>query len=400
MTRTLTFSLFFLVMLGLVGAGHWYVWARLVRDAQLPAPWHRLLSGLVVLLALSIPAAFVLGRQLGAEVGKQLAFVAFGWMGVLFLLLLSCAAWDVAGLFGRGALRLFTDTTPLDPERRTFLARLGSGSLAAIGLGLSGFAVRSAVANVRVEHVAVTLARLPADLDGYTIVQLSDMHVSHTIGRAFVSEIVASVNRLKPDLIVITGDLVDGTPDALRGSVEPLGGLHSRDGVFFVTGNHEYYTSMSDGAGGADAWIAELERLGIRTLRNERVSIGDGETAFDLAGVDDWSAARFGGGHGAALAKALGGRDAARTCVLLAHQPKQVEEAARLGVDLQLSGHTHGGQIWPFGYLVRLQQPFVDGLHRLGDTLIYVSRGTGYWGPPMRLATPAEVTKVVLKARA
>jgi uncharacterized protein len=197
-----------------------------------------------------------------------------------------------------------------------------------------------------------------------------------------------------PDVVAITGDLVDGTVDELRDAVAPLGSLKAKYGVFFVTGNHEYFS-------GARAWVEELSRIGIRVLRNERVSIGEVGAAFDLAGVDDRSARRFSDdGHGEDLAKALSGRDEARAVVLLAHQPRTVLDAAAFGVDLQLSGHTHGGQIWPFGALVRLQQQFLAGLARHRDTLIYVSRGTGYWGPPMRLFAPAEITQIVLRSAA
>jgi predicted MPP superfamily phosphohydrolase len=158
--------------------------------------------------------------------------------------------------------------------------------------------------------------------------------------------------------------------------------------VYFVTGNHEYFS-------GVDHWLAHLTTLGIRVLRNERVAIG-GADGFDLAGVDDWSAGRYGNGHGADLSRALEGRDRNRGLILLAHQPKQVFEAADAGVDLQLSGHTHGGQMFPFGYLVKLQQPYVAGFHIHQGTALYVSRGTGYWGPPMRVGSPAEITHIEL----
>lgn len=195
-------------------------------------------------------------------------------------------------------------------------------------------------------------------------------------------------NALEPDVIAITGDLVDGTVEDLREHVAPLAGLRAKHGVYFVTGNHEYYS-------GVDAWIAELSRIGVRVLRNERVEIRVGDDAIDLAGVDDFSARRV-PGHGPDLKRALEGRDPARELILLAHQPRAIEEASRLGVGLQLSGHTHGGQIWPWTYLVYLQQPYVSGLHRHGDAQVYVSRGTGYWGPPMRLGADAEITKLTL----
>jgi uncharacterized protein len=227
-----------------------------------------------------------------------------------------------------------------------------------------------------------------------TLVQITDLHVGPTIGRDKVAEVVAATNALAPDIIAITGDLVDGTVASLRDAVAPLRELRARHGVFFVTGNHEYFS-------GAGPWMEELARLGIRVLRNERVRIGEGAVAFDLAGVDDRSAARSGlPGHGEDLPAALNGRDRSRPVVLLAHQPRTVLDAAEHGVDLQISGHTHGGQIWPFGFLVRLQQGFLVGLRRHKDTQLYVSRGTGYWGPPMRLGSPPEITQLVLRSAA
>ena len=159
--------------------------------------------------------------------------------------------------------------------------------------------------------------------------------------------------------------------------------------MFFVTGNHEYYS-------GVDEWIAEIRRLGITVLRNERVSIGNAKSSFDLVGVDDAHAHQFGNGHGADVARAVRGRDPNREAVLLAHQPRTVFDAVRHGIGLQLSGHTHGGQLWPFGYFVRLQQPVVKGLAKIESVWLYVSSGTGYWGPPMRRGAPAEITRMVL----
>jgi predicted MPP superfamily phosphohydrolase len=254
---------------------------------------------------------------------------------------------------------------------------------------VGALALRRALARVEVKEVAVRLLRLSPAHHGTTIVQLTDLHVGPTIGRAFIEDIVRRTNDLRPDLVAITGDLVDGSVERLRHAVEPLRDLRARYGVFFVTGNHEYFS-------GAAPWIAELRRLGIRVLRNERVSVG-GDAGFDVAGIDDHSAGRLGEAP-SDLDQALAGRDPARAVVLLAHQPRAIFEAARLGVDLQLSGHTHGGQIWPFTYLVKLQQPYIAGLHQHGDTQIYVSPGTGYWGPPMRLGTRAEITRVTLQA--
>jgi hypothetical protein len=275
---------------------------------------------------------------------------------------------------------------PQDPGRRVFLARAVAG---AVGL-ISGLVGVSGIVNVargfRVRNVRVPLARLPKATSGYSIVQLTDLHVGPTIGRDFVESVVRETNRLAADLVVITGDLVDGTVEQLCALVEPLKDLRAKDGVYFVTGNHEYYS-------GADAWIDHLRTLGIRVLRNERVSIRD---AFDLAGVDDASAHRILPHHGQDVSKALAGRDESRAVVLLAHQPKALKEALRWNVDLQLSGHVHGGQMIPFNWIARLDQPVIAGLRLIQSTWVYVSSGTGYWGPPMRVGSGAELTRIEL----
>jgi hypothetical protein len=221
-------------------------------------------------------------------------------------------------------------------------------------------------------------------------VQISDIHLGPLLGRAFARELVERVNALRPDLVALTGDLVDGSVARLRDEVAPFAGLRARHGAFFVTGNHDWYS-------GAEAWVGVVRELGLRPLRNERVEIGSAGASFDLAGVDDHRGDWL---HGSPsdLARALEGRDAGRPVVLLAHDPTTFAEASRRGVDLQLSGHTHGGQIWPFRYLVRLAVPWVDGLHERGASLLYVSRGTGFWGPPLRLLAPAEITEITLRA--
>jgi predicted MPP superfamily phosphohydrolase len=276
-------------------------------------------------------------------------------------------------------------------SRRTFLARVTGGTAMAVGSA----AVAGGMVNARGEHeivdVEYVFPKLPTALDGFSIVQLSDLHIGMTIGRDFVQRVVDRANALAPDLLALTGDLVDGKVAALRDEAAPLAQLRARHGVYAVTGNHEYYS-------GVDAWIAELTGLGLRYLRNERVAIGDGAASFDLAGVDD-DGARGWRGHGEDLGRALATRDPARLCVLLAHQPRQVRRAIKYGVDLQLSGHTHGGQIWPWHYLVRMQQGgLLAGRYQLARTQLYVTRGCGYWGPPVRVLAPLEITRIILRS--
>jgi predicted MPP superfamily phosphohydrolase len=268
------------------------------------------------------------------------------------------------------------------------VAGLGASAVA----GSTGvIAAASALSRVAVKRVSVPLASLPAAAEGYRIVQLTDVHIGPMLGRAWLDEVVRNVNALSPDIVVITGDLVDGSVAELQEHVQPLAALKSKHGVFFVTGNHEYIS-------GVEEWVTFLPSLGIRVLENERVTIGEGDDAFELAGVYDFSAARFRSRRVPDLAGALRGWTGDTALVLLAHQPKHAREAAARGVGLVLSGHTHGGQIWPFNWLVKLQQPYVAGLHRHRGTWIYVSCGTGFWGPPMRLAAPSELTHVVLRS--
>ena len=382
------FALFIALVMGVLAGIHYYLWIRLVRAPRLPAPWNGTLTFCLLLLALSLPAMLLVGRRY-PQLARILAWPAFIWMGLMFLLFVMFLSADLAKLFAVAARRMAAQET-IDLARRTFISRLTATLVAVFAIGAGTVAVRSALAQVRVRRLRVRLDRLPRVHNGLSVVQLTDIHVGPTIGRAFVEDIVRRTNALAPDIVAITGDLVDGSVADLRDAVAPLADLRARHGVFFVTGNHEYFS-------GAEEWVRELARIGIRVLRNERVLIGEGADSFDLAGVDDRSALRHGGMSPAdAMARALAGRDPARELVLLAHQPRSLFDADAFDVGLQLSGHTHAGQIWPFNYLVRLQQPFVAGLHQRGRSQIYVSSGTGYWGPPMRLGTAAEITHVTL----
>ncbi len=384
MPRALSIAIFLSIFVSLLGLVHYYIWARLVRDLVLPQALYRWLTVTIVTLFALLPAGFFLSRA--GDWARPFVWLSYVWMGTVFLLLLAVGLADL----GRAAVALATqagsDGSPLDPARRTFLSRaVGAFALLLAG-GASTAAVRSGLARVTVRTLEVGLRRLPQALSGSTIVQLTDIHVGPTIRRDFIEQIVDSTNALEPDVIAITGDLVDGSVTKLREHVAPLARLRAKYGVFFVTGNHEYYS-------GVEEWCEELGRLGIRVLRNERVSIGQGAESYDLAGVDDYNAAPD-------LDRALADRDPSRELVLLAHQPRAVREAAQRGVGLQLSGHTHGGQIWPWRYMVYLQQPVVSGLAKIEETLLFVSNGTGYWGPPMRLGAPAEITQIKLSAGA
>ncbi|MCY1517711.1 Calcineurin-like phosphoesterase [compost metagenome] len=244
----------------------------------------------------------------------------------------------------------------------------------------------------RVIDVDVPIAGLPADLDGFTIVQISDIHVGPTIKKRYVQAIVDAVNEQLPDMIAITGDVVDGSVEHLAAQASPLGELRAPYGVYLVTGNHEYYS-------GATPWVAEFRRLGLRVLMNEHAVIHPAGLPVVVAGVTDYSAGSFDPQQRSNPLAALSGAPAdALPKILLAHQPRSAAAAEPLGYTLQLSGHTHGGQFFPWGFFVRFQQPYTAGLHRMGNMWVYTSRGTGYWGPPKRLGAPSEITRLRLRA--
>jgi predicted MPP superfamily phosphohydrolase len=369
---------FLLVAMSIVGAAHLYVWLRLVHAPDWPNPWYALASAFLLLAWASIPFTLSWGRRLSPPWAAIVAWPGYAWLGSSFLWFVSVGAVDLV----RGLLALVGLVTELPnvlPSNELERERVWASAAALLG----GAMVLSALwlgRRVIVRRVIVPLGKLPAGMHGTTIVQLSDVHVGPTIGKRFLDRVVDRVNALEPDVIAITGDLVDGSVPRLAPHVAPLGRLRARHGVYFVTGNHEYYS-------GVEEWCTYLD------------GIGAGSESYDLAGVDDYAGRHFGRGHGADMGRALAGRDETRELVLLAHQPRAVVEAERAGVGLQISGHTHGGQIWPFNYLVRFQQPVTSGLVRFGRSLIYVSNGTGYWGPPMRLGSPAEITQLVLEAR-
>ncbi|MFE7774153.1 metallophosphoesterase [Streptomyces sp. NPDC057445] len=271
-------------------------------------------------------------------------------------------------------------------SRRLFVARAAGGAAAAVAAGTVGYGTYGVMRGPRVKKVTVPLAKLARGAHGYRIAVVSDIHLGPILGRAHTQRIVDTINAAQPDLVAVVGDLVDGSVADLGRAAEPLAQLKARHGSYFVTGNHEYFS-------GADAWVDHVRELGLTPLRNDRVEIA----GFDLAGVDD--VAGESEGQGPDFARALGDRDRTRAAVLLAHQPVVIHDAVRHGVDLQLSGHTHGGQMWPGNLIADLANPTLAGLERYGDTQLYVSRGAGAWGPPVRVGAPSDITVVELASR-
>lgn len=366
--------------LAAIGLMHFGLWWWLVRATQLPPRRRKAATAALMVLGGVAPLGVVALMMVRSPASQLFAVAVFSWLALALMLVSVLVVVNLP-------LAIYARVAKVDPGRRRFIARaVASGAtLATAGAGV--FALRSATGPAQITEVPVKLARLPPQLSGFTIAQITDLHVGPTIGEREVRRVVEQCNALKPDLVAVTGDLVDGSVAQLGRAVGELARLQSRHGTYFVTGNHEHYS-------GVDEWVAELKRLGLRVLRNERVTVGP-DASFDLAGVDDYGG---GGAPAESLAKALEGRDAQRGLVLLAHQPKAVAEAVAAGVELQISGHTHGGQIVPFNLVVGAVFPYLAGLYRHEAGQVFVSRGTGYWGPPMRFGSPPEIAKLVLTA--
>jgi predicted MPP superfamily phosphohydrolase len=362
---------------------HAYVGWRVVPD--LPSgPGTPAFVALLVASAALMPMA-LLARRVRPPWSDRLAWAGALAMGLFSSLFVLTLARDVLLLVA--ALVGLAAPAALDPSA---LALWSAVAVPLLGLAASAWGFVNARRTAAVVSVDVPIAGLPAALHGFTIAQISDIHVGPTIKRAYLGRIVAAVNAIGADMVAVTGDLVDGSVSELAGHVAPLASLTSTHGTFFVTGNHEYYS-------GAPAWVAELRRLGLRVLMNEHVVLQHAGAVLVVAGVTDFGAHHFDEAERSDPQAALAGAPAgAGAKLLLAHQPRSAEAAERAGFQLQLSGHTHGGQFLPWNLFVRFQQPFTAGLHRWRRLWVYTSRGTGYWGPPKRFGAPSEITRLRL----
>lgn len=438
---------------------HWYAWRRLVRETSLPGSVHRRVGNAVFVAGPVLTVGALTGGFLGVPFVLQrvIAWPGQLWLALFLYLLLALLAgeavrpvlrWRLASRGAgadteRGASPAAdpTATRPVGsgpagdqdqlvtigdkqsgtaelgdpgsaqgtaepvtvpehprgpapehssgsaPSRRLFVSRVVGGAAAAVAVGTVGYGTYGVLRGPGVKRLTVPLAKLPRSAHGFRIAVVSDIHLGPILGRGFSQRVVDTINATRPDLIAVVGDLVDGSVEDLAPAVEPLAQLRARHGSYFVTGNHEYLS-------GAEQWVEKVRDLGLRPLENARTEL----PGFDLAGVNDIQGEDE--GQGPDFGKALGDRDRSRAAVLLAHQPVVIHDAVRHGVDLQLSGHTHGGQLWPGNLLAELANPTVAGLERYGDTQLYVSRGAGAWGPPVRVGAPSDITVVQLASRA
>lgn len=363
----------------------WFWKARPGRKARVAV-----ILGVVVMMWLPI-ISIILRRYdaggFGVAVLAWTGYLGAGYLSFLFTILLLRDAGLILVAIGK-RLRRPAATAPaagLDESRRRFLAYGMNGGVSVAAMLFTGYGLAEAQDVPAVKQVDIPCKNLPPQLEGFRIVQITDIHVSPTVKRPYVAGIVSKVNQLDADIVALTGDLVDGSVRRLSGDVEPLANTSSRYGNFFVTGNHEYYS-------GAPAWIRKVQSLGFTVLNNSHRIITHRNRKILLGGVTDYKAGQFYTSHRSDPQRALRGAPPADFKILLAHQPKNIFAAAQAGFDLQISGHTHGGQFFPWNFMVHFFQPYVAGLHRHENTQIYISRGAGYWGPPLRLGAPSEIT--------
>ncbi|MFF5340652.1 metallophosphoesterase [Streptomyces althioticus] len=429
----IVFVLVALLVVAVLVTGNWYVWRRLFRDTtEGPGPVRRIGAVVVVGGWLLFIGGMVASRtEAPFTLQRVLAWPGYLWLALTLYLLLALLAGELVrpvlrrvlerrarasapepepardpipagraeGADPEPAAGPAQDTTTTGesreagpttdgsgPSRRLFVSRVVGGAAAAAAVGTVGYGTYGVLRGPKVERVTVPLAKLPRAAHGYRIAVVSDIHLGPVLGRGFAQKVVDTINSTQPDLIAVVGDLVDGSVKDLGPAAAPLAQLTARHGSFFVTGNHEYFS-------GAEQWVEEVRRLGLNPLENARTELPH----FDLAGVNDIAGEDE--GQGPDFARALGDRDRARACVLLAHQPVQIHEAVDHGVDLQLSGHTHGGQLWPGNLIAGGANPTLAGLDRYGDTQLYVSRGAGAWGPPTRVGAPSDITVIELASR-
>jgi predicted MPP superfamily phosphohydrolase len=403
--------IFLAIVLIVVFGIHFYLWWRLFRSTTRPGGRGRRIGIWVIVAADVILVSTLVLTRLDARL-DWLAAIGYTWLAVMFYLLVTLAVLEIPAAIAKrfaapkahtipdeGALRPGAIAEAVRPDspveaasedpritRRLLISRATAITAGVVAVGTTGYGMTQALGGPRLKRKQIMLAKLPRSMDGYRIALVSDIHLGPLAGRAHTTRIVEAINGMDADIVAVVGDLVDGTVEQLGAAAQPLANLRHKHGAYFVTGNHEYFS-------GFEPWLAEVADLGMKPLRNERIELPGG---LDLAGVNDVTGESY--DDGPDFAKALGDRDLAKPVILLAHQPIQVERASGYKVDLQLSGHTHGGQLMPFNFVVGLQQPVVSGYDVINGTQIYVTNGAGFWGPPVRVGAPPDVTLIELRS--
>lgn len=393
--------MFFIIAFFIMGLLFGYVGWRLIFSMGLSYPIS-LISwlSLGILFVLTFLPFFIRFYNLNTSFEYLLAWIGYSIMGFMSLIFLFLLIKDFGWLISSGAHKIYqlantkllpTESLikPFDPERRKFLIQSINLGIIGVSFATTGYGFYEARRKAAIIEVDIALKNLPENFEGFRIVQFSDLHVGPTIKKKFVQTVVDQIKDINADMIVFTGDLVDGTVENLKNDVEPISELSAHFGKYFITGNHEYYS-------GVLPWCEKAKELGFDVLNNESRIIEKDNQKITLAGVTDVSGGNFISEHKSDPAKALNGGEITHTKILLAHQPRSIFEAAKAGYDLQLSGHTHGGQMIPWQFLTRLAQPYMEGLYKHENTWIYVNKGTGYWGPPLRIGARSEITVIRL----
>jgi predicted MPP superfamily phosphohydrolase len=394
---------FFAVWFATIGVGSVYVGSRIIRNAT-PIKRQRMLGWGVIIIVLvlqQVPLVLWMTGHEAVWIDSWFwpGYITLGFFSFVFtltflrdiILLITTLPSRVATIL----LKLRARNSPPTeqcvpaPDRRQFLVHTTNMGIVGVSGVIAGYGVYESHSAPHVEEITLPFPNLPGAFEGFRIVQFSDLHAGPTIKRRFVERVVEEVNALRPDLIAFTGDMVDGSVSHLREEVAPLRELSAPYGKFFVTGNHEYYS-------GAEQWIEEADKIGFNVLMNEHKVISRSDGSIVLAGVTDFAAGSFIKTHVSDPAAAIAQAPSSIPRILLAHQPKSIFGAEKAGYDVQISGHTHGGQFFPWDNFARLNQPYLKGLHKHGKTVIYVNRGVGYWGPPLRLGVPPEITVFTL----
>lgn len=373
------------VALAVVAALTFWLHRRLVVATGISGRW-AMVADTVLLIGMVLGVcAFLVGMGvLDPAWARPVGFAGYTWWAVVFYLILGSLLLGLVSLAIRAVSRLRGRGRQVRPQRWLQIATVVVVVASAV---IVGYGLTEANRVTATEETA-RIARLPQPFDGLRIALVTDLHVGPARGASFTRRVVREVNAAHPDVVILGGDLADGTVAEVGRDLHPLRDLRAPLGVFGVSGNHEYL------AGDGGAWLDYWQTLGVRPLRNERVELHREGAVIDLAGVYDATAPDP---YAPDPAKALTGHDPNRVLIYLAHQPRQATDVQGRGVDLQLSGHTHGGQLWPFGYLVGLQQPVVEGFGDVGDVRVFTSRGAGAWGPPVRVGAPPQIAVLTLR---
>ena len=385
--------MFFIVALGVLWLMHGYVAWRIIPTLGFSSSQTILAYTTVFILSL-LPILPIVLRMSGNEskLIDKFSFLGYTSLGFFTLSFIFLFTKDFIIQFISIFSNLVDTEQPIDNSKRDFIKKSISISMITLAGSATVYGFYSARKGPFIIKHDIYIKNLPDAYENFSIAQISDLHVGPTIKRPYVEDVLEKISRLNPDLIAVTGDLVDGSVKYLKSELQPLKDMIAPYGTFFVTGNHEYYS-------GVDQWLDETDRLGMKNLINSNELISKAGDQIAIAGITDLRAHQIKPAHRSDPELALRSIPEDITKIVLAHQPNSIHSVHETGADLQLSGHTHGGQFWPFTYLVKMIHPYIAGLHDHHGTQIYVNRGTGYWGPPLRIGVPAEITLIRLKKK-